>query len=146
MDYSRFCQSCGMPLDRSELHGTRKDGSLSKEYCKYCFQEGAFINPAMTLTLMQGTVTEKMTEEKIPADIIEATLGRLPHLKRWRTKVKPYKEKVPFSQIELNEKHPLDKPPAPESLVQTEDELDKIVDEDTGEVYDYEEPEPGEGP
>ena len=38
----RFCQSCAMPLDQDELRGTEADGSLSPDYCKYCYQNGAF--------------------------------------------------------------------------------------------------------
>lgn len=36
-----FCQSCGMPLT-DEILGTNADGSKNKEYCIYCFKDGAF--------------------------------------------------------------------------------------------------------
>ena len=36
-----FCQSCGMPLTDTNK-GTNSDGSLSNEYCSYCYQEGQF--------------------------------------------------------------------------------------------------------
>lgn len=50
----KFCQSCGMPLksgENSQL-GTNQDGSLSKEYCHYCFDDGEFTAPDMTLQEM----------------------------------------------------------------------------------------------
>ena len=39
----KFCQSCGMPMggDNSS-YGYEKDGSKSKEYCKYCYTDGKF--------------------------------------------------------------------------------------------------------
>ncbi len=36
-----FCQSCGMPLTE-EYFSTNADGSTNKEYCSYCFKDGAF--------------------------------------------------------------------------------------------------------
>lgn len=83
MENTHFCQSCSMPIDDVELRGTEKDGSKSTEYCKYCYQNGAFVNPHMTLEQMQSLVIEKMDENKLPEDILEAAVTRLPHLKRW---------------------------------------------------------------
>ena len=38
-----YCQSCGMPMGATdEMYGTNADGSKSKDYCKYCFENGAF--------------------------------------------------------------------------------------------------------
>lgn len=37
-----FCQSCGMPLETEEVKGTNADGSMSDEYCIYCFKNGAY--------------------------------------------------------------------------------------------------------
>ena len=38
----KFCQSCGMPLDKKTPAGTESDGILSKKYCLHCYQDGAF--------------------------------------------------------------------------------------------------------
>lgn len=86
MGDSRFCQSCCMPLDNEEMLGTETDGSKNKEYCKYCYQNGAFVNPDLTIDEMRGIVISKMEEYKIPEDIIEKTVQHLPHLNRWKTK------------------------------------------------------------
>ena len=40
----KICQSCGMPITQQEQLGTNKDGSISKDYCKYCYQDGEFID------------------------------------------------------------------------------------------------------
>jgi len=72
-----------MPIEDPALQGTQKDGSKSSEYCKYCYQDGAFVNPGMTLDEMRSIVIEKMEENKIPEDIIESAVSSLPYLKRW---------------------------------------------------------------
>lgn len=83
MDSSKYCQSCSLPLTEPELLGTEKDGSLAHEYCKYCYNNGEFINPDMTLADMKSLIIKKMEDLKLPEDIIEAAVLRLPELKRW---------------------------------------------------------------
>ena len=41
---NKICQSCGMPIDDDKLLGTNKDGSINEDYCKYCYQNGEFID------------------------------------------------------------------------------------------------------
>ena len=39
----RDCQSCGMPMGQTdEFYGTEADGTKSREYCNYCYENGAF--------------------------------------------------------------------------------------------------------
>ncbi len=85
MENKTFCQSCSMPLDKPELLGTEKDGAKSHEYCAYCYQNGAFINPNMTLPEMKTLVKEQMKKMKIDTGIIDMAVNSLPNLKRWRT-------------------------------------------------------------
>ena len=41
--FDKFCQSCGMPMDKDEPGGgTNKDGSKSTKYCSHCYENGAF--------------------------------------------------------------------------------------------------------
>lgn len=42
------CGSCGMPLARDEDAGTETDGSLSTNYCTYCYRDGGFVEPDLT--------------------------------------------------------------------------------------------------
>lgn len=38
-----FCQSCGMPMDvPGSEYGTERDGTRSRDYCSYCYRDGAF--------------------------------------------------------------------------------------------------------
>lgn len=39
---TKFCQSCGMPLNTATDHGTNSDKSTNEEYCTYCYQNGIF--------------------------------------------------------------------------------------------------------
>jgi hypothetical protein len=83
-----------MPLDNPALCGTEKDGSASSNYCKYCYRDGAFINPGMTLDEMQKLCIEKMKEQHIPEDIIKSAMAMLPTLERWKTASQP-QERTP---------------------------------------------------
>lgn len=39
----KYCQSCAMPMGGTdELYGTESDGVKSPDYCKYCYENGAF--------------------------------------------------------------------------------------------------------
>ena len=82
MNDEKYCQSCSMPLNE-EVYGTEKDGSKSHVYCKFCYQDGSFTYPHLTLEKMIKHLTSRMDKEKFPEEIIEAAIARLPHLKRW---------------------------------------------------------------
>ena len=84
MEPKIFCQSCTMPIDNVADRGTEKDGSKSSEYCKYCYQNGAFINPDMSFDEMKSLVITQMEKMNLPADIIQNSVRSLPNLKRWR--------------------------------------------------------------
>jgi hypothetical protein len=85
MEQKLFCQSCSMPIDDPGLQGTEMDGSKSQDYCTYCYQQGAFINPKMTLNEMTSVVRLQMENRKIDQQIIDMAVNSLPQLKRWRS-------------------------------------------------------------
>ena len=84
MENERICQSCSMPLSKPELLGTEKDGSPKKNYCKYCYQNGQFTNPNLTLEEMKIKVKDQMGKMKIDDETITIAVDSLPNLKRWR--------------------------------------------------------------
>ena len=84
MEPKLFCQSCTMPIDNIADRGTEKDGSKNSEYCKYCYQNGALINPNMTFEEMKSLVIAQMKKMNLPPAIIEKSVESLPYLKRWR--------------------------------------------------------------
>jgi hypothetical protein len=84
MKQETYCQSFSMPLDNPEMLGTEKDGSNSNEYCEYCYQRGAFINPDMTLKEMISLVSAQMKKMHMDSKIIDMAIRSLPNLKRWK--------------------------------------------------------------
>jgi hypothetical protein len=83
----KYCQSCAMPMGATdEMYGTEQDGTKSADYCKYCYENGAFT--------FQGTMQE-MIELCLPPMVQsnpgmtepqarEIMTGFLPTLKRWQ--------------------------------------------------------------
>jgi uncharacterized protein CbrC (UPF0167 family) len=84
MQHHIFCQSCGMPIDDSALHGNEMDNSVNPDYCHHCYKDGAFVNPRLTLNKMKFRVIKRMDRMNVPQDIIESVVERLPTLKRWK--------------------------------------------------------------
>lgn len=84
MNLDKFCQSCSMPLDSNEIRGTEKDGSKSNEYCIYCYKNGAFTTPNMSMKQMETIVKMQMEKAHIPANVITMAVEALPNLKRWK--------------------------------------------------------------
>ncbi len=80
------CQSCGMPMRRDEDFGTEADGSRSEDYCGYCYQNGAFTDPDITMEEMIEKVVRVMVfMQRLPKE--QATVmveDWIPRLKRWR--------------------------------------------------------------
>ena len=43
-----ICQSCAMPLTSEDMYSTEKDGSINKDYCKWCYKDGEFVDKVST--------------------------------------------------------------------------------------------------
>lgn len=87
MDDKIRCQSCGMPLSEDFGNiGTNEDGSLMKEYCRFCFTDGNFTNPNQTLNEMIQSSIENMTSDlKLPVEqATELANSFIPKLRRWQ--------------------------------------------------------------
>ena len=41
-----ICQSCGMNIKSAQDSGTNADATPNREYCSYCYQNGAFTHDA----------------------------------------------------------------------------------------------------
>lgn len=64
--------------------GTNADGSLSKEYCSFCYESGRFVNPGMTIDEMRTLIIEKLVERGYPRPIAKLFTIGLDKLERWR--------------------------------------------------------------
>ncbi len=84
------CQSCGMPLRTgipmdNTFFGTAADGSPVQEYCKFCYQNGAFTDPAMTLQgMIEKSVSHMTRVMHVPPEKAKEMSGEvIPKLGRW---------------------------------------------------------------
>lgn len=85
MENKQICQSCSMPVDNIALAGTEAEGSPNQEYCIYCYKNGAFTKPDLTLHEMAEFIKAEMQRQGIPQEITRSSLDNLAQLKRWRT-------------------------------------------------------------
>ena len=83
----KFCESCGMPMgETDEMYGTESDGSKSADYCKNCYDNGAFTNPDTTVDEMIGSVVGVMVKDfgfSLENAKVQCRQG-IPNLKRWK--------------------------------------------------------------
>ncbi|NLG25355.1 MAG: transcriptional regulator [Clostridiales bacterium] len=84
-----YCQSCGMPMNGDEaLFGREADGGVNQDYCKYCYERGAFTGGDCTMDQMIEVCAPfvlegnpNMTKEQAT----EMMRAFFPQLKRWQT-------------------------------------------------------------
>lgn len=85
MEPKLFCQSCSMPIDNLFDRGTEANGRYSREYCKFCYQNGVFTEPDMSFDHMKHVVEHQLQLMHAPKEVIQKALDALPALKRWQT-------------------------------------------------------------
>lgn len=88
------CQSCGQPLGMLQNldgkaksnFGTNTQGKEIHEYCDFCFKDGAFVEPKLTMDQMTARTIKNMERELgISEEQAQVMVGALiPQLKRWR--------------------------------------------------------------
>lgn len=82
----KYCQSCGMPLGSDEIYGTNADGGKNEDYCKYCYQKGAFTADCTMEAMIEFCIPHMtsansgMSEEKAR----EMMQQYFPTMKRWK--------------------------------------------------------------
>ena len=81
-----LCQSCAMPLEKAEFFGTNADGTKSALYCTYCYQNGKFTEPTITMNQMIEKCVTIMTQQKIMTEDQAKPLmtKTIPMLNRWK--------------------------------------------------------------
>ena len=79
------CQSCGMPLKRDPKRGgTNLDGTKNNMYCSYCFENGEFLQPDITLEEMEALIKENLKKIGIPGFIAKLLTRGTSKLERWK--------------------------------------------------------------
>jgi hypothetical protein len=81
-----FCQSCGMPLAKPEDFGTARNGSRINDYCRHCFQDGAFTEPDISMNEMIDKCVSIMAQKAMMPELQARGLMAdvIPKLKRWQ--------------------------------------------------------------
>ena len=83
---NKICQSCGMLIKSNSQLGKNKDGSINNDYCKYCYEDGEFIDQVtmkeyIELSSQYGEQAGMTNEEmRIYCEKL------FPTLKRWNKK------------------------------------------------------------
>lgn len=86
----QFCQSCGMPLTKHEDCGTNADGSISYDYCQYCYKDGKFLQECTMDEMIEhcsqfvDEVNKHMPQPMTKEEYKTMMQGFFPMLKRWR--------------------------------------------------------------
>ena len=80
-----ICQSCSMPLTE-ENKGLNANKTPNDEYCHYCYHNGEFTEPKLTLDLQIKKLTEKAVSNMILSEkeALEMANTTLPILRRWK--------------------------------------------------------------
>jgi hypothetical protein len=81
-----ICQSCGTPLSDPGFRGTDKENARVESYCIFCFKDGTFTEPKLTMEQMGWRIHRVLVQQaSIPArEAVSMIDGILPKLKRWR--------------------------------------------------------------
>jgi hypothetical protein len=83
--FDRFCQSCGMPMDKDEQGGgTNQDGSKSTKYCSHCYENGAFRSEFTSSREMVKLVRGKLKEMGYGPIKRWFYTSHIPQLERWK--------------------------------------------------------------
>ncbi len=79
-----ICQSCGMAMHQSDF-GKNADGSISTDYCKYCYPNGSFSKNETMEEMIESCIPFYVGEEFNTAAEAREYLTKLyPTLKRWK--------------------------------------------------------------
>ena len=83
-----ICQSCGMPLRKEEDFGTNADASMNGEYCHFCFNDGKFTEPNITMKQKIEKVVQIATSQMNMSEPQARKMAHsvIPKLKRWQNK------------------------------------------------------------
>lgn len=82
-----FCQSCGMYLVNDDDRAHDSEGNPEQDWCKWCVEDGAIVNPDETMDELIERCAPFMVESGSFKTLDEAVslLGAvLPQLKRWK--------------------------------------------------------------
>ena len=77
-----ICQCCGMPLEDGNM-SREPDGAFNKDYCKWCYTDGAFTYQSMD-ALIDFCAAHMANDAFPPAQVRAYLQDLLPKLKHWQ--------------------------------------------------------------
>lgn len=83
----KLCQSCAMPMNAPDArYGTEKDGSLSPDYCHFCYENGCFAGTSTMEEMIQFCLPfeKEARPDKTEEELLHEMCTLFPTLKRWR--------------------------------------------------------------
>jgi DNA-binding XRE family transcriptional regulator len=82
---NKICQCCTYPLSKPDELGTNADGTWNTDYCIYCYKDGAWVDPNLTVQGVIDYTVPFMTSPSMTAKKARKKLEAwVPTLKRWR--------------------------------------------------------------
>jgi hypothetical protein len=80
-----FCQSCGLPLETPREFGTDASGSRINDFCVYCYHNGKFVEPDVSVEEMIERVADHLVKQEhmAPFQARDVAEHFVPRLKRW---------------------------------------------------------------
>ena len=81
---NKVCQCCTYPLKDLDEISTNKDGTWNTDYCIYCYKDGEWVDPNLTVQGVIDYTIPYMTTPTVSADEARKRLEKwVPTLKRW---------------------------------------------------------------
>lgn len=79
------CQSCGMILSSADECGHEADGSVTEDFCRWCYDDGAYTYETTMDDMIEECAPRMAEGMGRPVEEVVSLLGAvLPTLKRWR--------------------------------------------------------------
>ena len=80
-----LCQSCGLQMKKPRDFGLNSDKTANNEYCRFCFWDGKFIQPNVTVGEMIDKATKIIATMNSISEEESKDMVRefVPRLKRW---------------------------------------------------------------
>lgn len=81
------CESCGMPFKKDPKGGgSNADGSMSTQYCSYCYQNGKFVHENVSVKEFQKICMNAMKKSGMSGFLAWIFTRPIPQLPRWKAK------------------------------------------------------------
>jgi len=79
------CQSCGLPFETTAEFGTQAAGQPCVDYCIFCYRDGAFTEPGISLDEMIERVADHLMKAEHYAHLQARDVAEkfVAGLKRW---------------------------------------------------------------